>query len=629
MRSSIVLLFLCISLGALAQQGPTPPQTAAGGPPPTQPQPDEVVVVTGTWEPMPLEDLQRSVQSVDVQAAPLLFSSTAQFLQLDPSVDVRQRAPGGDQADLSIRGSAFEQSLVLIDGLRVNDAQTGHHNLDLPIPLDTISRIEVLHGAGSTFYGADALGGAVNFITAPAATSELRLRAGFGNFGYNEQRAVASHATKNFSEQLIGDRSFSTGFIEDRDFRNAAVSSETHFHTALGDTMFLLATSDRPYGANQFYGPFDSWERTKAWFVAWTQDLGKQTAFDFGYRRHTDEFVLLREAPSVYENNHVTDSWQGALRRHDEIGKVTTISYGAEGYRDQIDSNNLGYHGRNRGAVYAAADFRMIKRFSLSVGAREESYNGTKGQFTPSVSAAYWFAPSFKVRGAVSRGFRIPTYTDLYYSDPANAGNPNLRPESAWSYEGGVDWNAGGKIALTATVFHRREHDGIDYVKCGSGFTFDINTGTCIASGVPNDVWHAYNIDSLNFTGFETLLRYRLTQRQEFTVGYTGIHGSQNAAPRVQSQYVFNYPVNNTYVGWQGSVWRGIIARTRLGVTQRYAHDPYALWDFSVAREEGRIRPYLQFTNLTSTTYQEVDGVAMPEFGVIGGVEIAVFGKKR
>ena len=618
------MLVLAAVTSCGAQQSGTAQGTSA-----TTPKADETVVVTGTFEPMPLDELQRSVMSLDTQQAPLLYSSDVDYLRLDPSIDLQERAPGGVQADLSIRGSTFGQTLVLIDGLRVNDAQTGHHNLDLPIPLDSISRIEVLHGAGSTFYGADAMGGAVNFITAPAAMTEFRLRAGLGNFGYNEERAVASYATKRWSEQLTADRSFSTGFMPDRDYRSAEVSSETHFTTGVGATMILLAMGDRPFGANQFYGPYDSWERTKGWFAALTQDLGRQTVFDFGYRRHTDEFVLLREDPSVYENNHVTDSWQASLRRHDEVAQNTTVSYGVEGYRDQIDSNNLGHHGRNRGAIYAAVDFRALRRFSVSLGAREESYNGTRGQFTPSASAAYWLSSRVKVRGAVSRAFRIPTYTDLYYSDPANVGNPNLRPESAWSYEGGLDWNAGGRVSFSATGFERRVRDGIDYVKCQPDFGFDINTGTCIATGNPNDLWHAYNIDRLNFSGAEALVRYKPNDRQEFDVGYTGIYGAQQALNTLISQYVFNYPTHNAYVGWLGNLGHQLTARTRVGVTQRYQRDAYALWDFAIARDEGRIRPYLQLTNLTDTAYQEILGIPMPGRAVIGGVELIVFSRKN
>jgi outer membrane cobalamin receptor len=631
----LALALLAILTPSFAQHAPPQAASADGQTPASQsqpaapPKPDETVLVTGTFEPIPLQETQRSVMSIDVQQAPLLFSSDVDYLRLDPSIDLQERAPGGVQSDLSIRGSTFGQTLVLIDGLRVNDAQTGHHNLDLPIPLDSLDRIEVLHGAGSTFYGADAMGGAVNFITAPAAISQFRIRAGIGNFGYNEQRAVASYSARKWSEEIAADRSFSTGFMPDRDFRSAAASSETHFQSALGSTTILLSGADRPFGANQFYGPFDSWERTKGWFAALTQDLGKQTVFDFGYRRHSDGFILLREDPSVYENNHVTDSWQASLRRHDEVAQNTTISYGAEGYRDQIDSNNLGHHGRNRGAIYAAVDLRALRRFSVSLGAREESYNGARGQFTPSASAAYWISSSFKVCGAVSRAFRIPTYTDLYYSDPANVGNPNLRPESAWSYEGGFDWNSGGRVSVSATGFHRREHDGIDYVKRQPGFQFNVANGTCVAMPGTTDIWHAYNIDNLHFTGVETLLRYKHTQRQEFDLGYSGVYGAQQALNGLESQYVFNYPTQNAFAGWQGALGCGIAARTRIGVTQRYQRDAYPLWDFSIAREEGRIRPYLQLTNLSNTSYAEIQGVRMPGRVVIGGVELVVFSKKR
>jgi outer membrane cobalamin receptor len=633
MRTVLAILFtvLIATAGVSAQQEPASAAPAASNQANsgTLPKPVETIVVTGTFEPIPLQESQRSVMSLDVQEAPLLFSSDVDYLRLDPSIDLRERAPGGVQSDLSIRGSTFGQTLVLINGLRVNDAQTGHHNLDLPIPLDSISRIEVLHGAGSTFYGADAMGGAVNFITAPAAVSQFRIRAGLGNFGYNEERAVASYSTKKWSEELTADRSFSTGFLPDRDFRSAAVSSETHFATALGGTTILLSMADRPFGADQFYGPYNSWERTKGWFVALTQDLGTQTVFDFGYRRHSDEFVLIRENPSIYENNHVTDSWQASLRRHDEVASNTTISYGVEGFRDQIDSNNLGYHGRNRGAIYAAVDFRALRRFSVSIGAREESYDGARGQFSPSASAAYWLSSKFKLRAAASRAFRIPTYTDLYYSDPANVGNPNLRPESAWSYEGGIDWNSGGRFSASATGYTRRERNGIDYVKCQPGSVFDLPSGSCISSPGATDLWHAYNIDNLNFNGLEAFVRYKHTQDQEFDIGYSGIYGAQQSLHGLQSQYVFNYPTHNAYVAWQGSVAYGIIARTRVGVTQRYQRDAYPLWDFSIARGEGRIRPYLQLTNLTDTSYQEIEGIPMPGRAVIGGVELVVFTRKQ
>ena len=82
----------------------------------------------------------------------------------------------------------------------------------------------------------------------------------------------------------------------------------------------------------------------------------------------------------------------------------------------------------------------LLGRFSLSVGAREEVLSGGTSVFSPSVAAAYTLNKTIRLRGSAGHGFRLPTYTDLYYSDPATVGNPALKPESSWSYEGGLDW---------------------------------------------------------------------------------------------------------------------------------------------------------------------------------------------
>ncbi len=134
-------------------------QQAPGGTTQTITTDPQMVIVTGTFEPIPLSEANRAVTSFDTQERPLLYNSVIDYLSLDPSVDLQQRAQDGVQADLSIRGATFEQSLVLVNGLRINDAQSGHHDMDIPLPMEAIARIEVLHGAGSTLYGADALGG--------------------------------------------------------------------------------------------------------------------------------------------------------------------------------------------------------------------------------------------------------------------------------------------------------------------------------------------------------------------------------------------------------------------------------------------------------------------------------------
>lgn len=569
------------------------------------------VVVTGTAQPVPLEEADRSVTVQDKlpQKSPL-FGGFYQFLQLDSSIDLQQRG-NGVQGDITIRGGTFGQTLVLIDGMRINDVQTGHHNLDLPVPLDAIGELQVLRGSGSTFYGSDAVGGVVNVLTHVAEPGELIFRSAIGSFGTNEQSGHFSFGAGPLSQQFSFERALSDGFEDDREYRNTSGSSESILRTKWGTTRIFLAAMDRPFGANQFYGSYNSWERTKTWYAALHQDLGQNTELTFSYRRHTDLFVLLRDAPQVYTNHHADQTYDAAIRRHNDLTKLIRLSYGAEGIDDAIVSNNLGTHERRQGAVYANLDLRALKRFSFSVGVREQFYGHRQAFFAPTVSGGAWLSQTVKLRASVSRAFRLPTYTDLYYADPANLGNLNLRPEQAMSYEAGVDWHLRPRWRAFATGFDRNEKNGIDYVRSS-----------------PNVPWQAMNFDRLRFYGLETGVEGEVAHSQKITVQYTALHGAQADEGGEQSKYVFNYPTHNAVASWQVLTPQGILARTRLGMVKRYQLSPYALWDVSVAWTKRRVRPYLQLTNLTNSSYEEILGVNMPGRAAMAGVEIEAW-KKR
>lgn len=569
----------------------------------------DVVVVTGTYEAVPLEESERTVRVFDVQGSRTLVNSVSDYLQSDAAVDLRRRAPGDTQGDLSIRGGSFGQALVLLNGIRINDAQSGHHNMDLPVPLDAISEIQVLHGSGSTQYGSDAVTGVVNLL-AKHSTNELRLRGALGNDGINQQSGRLSFTDRDWAQSFVFSRDFSSGFMPDRDYRDLALTSITHGATRIGATDVLLALSDRPFGADQFYGPYDSWERTKGWFGSLRQELGSRTEVDFAFRRHTDLFVLYRDQPQVYTNRHALESWDGAVRRFEDLGGGTSrLSYGVETYAESIESTNLGDHSRVHYAGYLAWDARVLRRFSFTAGVRDEVYGSFQHQVSPSISGGAWLSSRLKLRASVSRAFRLPTYTDLYYHDPTNLGNPNLRPEKAWNYEGGVDAHVNARVRISATVFHRRDRDLIDYVRYS-----------------PTDLYRATNFQRLHFTGFEGGVDWQPKSGQSVSLQYAGISGQREEQAGAISKYVFNYPIHNGVITWQGTFLGEVAARMRIGVTQRYARDPYAIWDVSAARARGRVRPFLQFSNLTSTVYQEIVGVAMPKRTVIGGVELRAWG---
>lgn len=584
--SSLALLVLA---GGVAAQTSLPPVKQS-------------VVVTGSVDPLPLEEADRSILQLPVRAEPALFNTFVDFLKLDPSLDLRQRGPNTIQGDLSIRGGTFGQTLVMVNGRRMSDPQSGHHHLDLPVPLQAIERIEVMRGAGSTLYGSDAVGGVVNFIIRPAEVNEIRARAGAGSFGLNQQSLSASFLRKTWSQQLAAAREFSTGFQANRDYRALAVSSATRLGSRFGPTGIDLGYSDKPFGAQDFYGPYPSWERTKSWLASLDQGIGERTSAAFTYRRHSDLFYLFRDNPQRYQNHHVAQSWQASVRRREPLRNTASFAYGFEAMGEEIRSSNLGLHSRARGAAYAVFDMRVLKRFSFTAGVRDEVVKGMPGEISPSLAAGYWVSPRLKLRASASRAFRLPTFTDLYYRDPANIGNPLLRPESAWSYEGGADLRPAPAWRLSAGLFHRREKDGIDYAKSRLA-----------------DPWQAMNINRLRFTGVELSagLRWRA---HVFDWSYTGLKGVAAEQPGVISKYIFNYPAHSGVFAWTGS-YRGLAARTRIGALERLGRSPYGLWDISTTWTRGYLRPYFQATNLAGVRYQEIPGVAMPGRSFLGGLE--------
>ena len=576
----------------------------------------ETLVVLGSATPVPLAESPRPVAVLPVAAQSLAPVTPLDFLRTDSSVFLEQRGGGGAQSDVVLQGGSFEQTLVLLNGFRINDSQTSHHNLDLPVPLDAIDSIEVLKGAGSTLHGVDALSGVVDFLTRAPEHDTLRLRAGEGSFEENEQSLLADATHGEWSGQLAAGRNFSTGFMTDRDYRNEEASAESWLGTRLGITDLLFASSDRAFGANGFYGNYPEWERTKAWFASVRQELGSHTVAAFGYRRHTDDFVLIRNNPAIYENNHIDGSWQAALRHTTNLHSGLLLLAGLEADGDSIRSFNfsggvtsdaLGVHARNRGAGYLDLDWRPAKRrWNLSAGAREEIFSGgTQAVFAPQVAGSVRVRDGLKLRANVGYGFRIPTYTDLYYSDPTTVGNAHLKAESAWSGNAGADWRVSSRVVVSATAFYSRQHDTIDYVRANA-----------------NDLWHAANLKGLHFAGVESSLTWAPAESQSVRVSWTALHGAQSALHGLQSEYVFNYPVENIHASWTAAIGHLVTVRNMVQLAQRYQQTVYPVWNLWLMHSSGRIQPYLRFSNLSNTGYQEIEGVPMPPREIAGGIAI-------
>ena len=603
---------------------PTAAQTANQAAKPAAPQASETMVVLGTAAPVPLAESDSSVMVLPVGTKTLTLESEQNLLRRDSSVFLEERGAGGGQADIVLRGGTFEQALVLLNGFRIDDAQSSHHDLDLPVPFEAMDSIEVLHGAGSTLNGEDALSGVVDFLTAAPAHNSLVLRAGAGSYGENEQALLGALTRKQWSGRLTARRNFSTGFMPDRDYRNEDSSLENWVGSKLGVTDLMAAASGRSFGANQFYGPYNSWERTKGWFASARQELGSHSEAGFAYRRHTDEFILLRDDPAVYENNHIDGSWQGNVRHRLPIKGSSLLLMGLEEDGDSIRSFNfsssvtsyaLGIHARNRGAGYVDLDLRPAKyRWNLSVGAREEIFSGGgQAVFSPHLAGSLRLAPRLKLRASGGYGFRIPTYTDLYYSDPTTVGNPNLKPESAWSGEGGADWAPSDKLSVSATGFYSRQHDTIDYVRTS-----------------PTAKWQATNLSGVHFAGVETEATWVPARSERVQVGWTGLAGGQILLNGLQSEYALNYPVQNIHATWTAQLASVLTVMNTVTIAKIYQQpgvapwnpQAYPVWDAALTHDAGRIRPYLRLGNLSNTGYQEINGVAMQGRSITGGLSL-------
>ena len=574
-------------------------------------------------EPLPLnapDAVDRSVRTLDTSdpATQPLFQSAVDYLRLDPSVTLIERSPAGVQADISIRGTTFEQTLVLVDGLRLNDPETGHLNLDLPLPLEAVARIDVLHGSGSTFFGSDAIGGAINLITAAPTRTSGTLRLGGGNLGSTEQHLELSGVTPRLAATLTGSRDTSDGFLyggqNDRGYHANVLALDTFLTVArpLAPTEIILGASDRPYGANLFYGPYESSERTKGWFTAVRQPLPANFFADFAFRRHTDLFVLEVFDPALYENNHVDSLWQADLRRTQTLPQHFDLAYGLEADGDAIRSSNLGRHARNQGAGYANVSFHSLKRLTFSAGAREEIVRGPASVFSPSASAGFFFGHGLRAHAAVGRGFRLPTYVDLYYSDPTTIGNPTLKPETSQSYEGGLEWipalgSAGNlpRLRLSATGFTLRQTNAIDYSKDSLSAPYQ-----------------ATNVGHLAYSGVESLVTIRPSATQTFDLGETFLHAAPPPAGLI-SEYAYNYASHNASFAWQGIFPSAqIAARTQVSVVQQTGRTAYPLWTVALTRTQGLIRPYVRADDLANVRYQELPGVPLPGRTILAGITL-------
>ncbi|HVB37100.1 MAG TPA: TonB-dependent receptor [Vicinamibacterales bacterium] len=597
MSRVLVLALALLAAAPVAAQSPAP----SNAPQPVQ----ETVVVTATATPVPFQNLARSVVVLTHdEIARLPVQSVDEVLRYAAGVDVRARGPMGVQDDFSLRGAAFGQTLVLVDGLPINDPQSGHHNGDIPVPLDDIDRVEILYGPGSSLYGADAFGGTVNVITRrQGAADSVQFTA--GAFGLAAGQA-AVHADRGDLHQTFafsGTRA--SGFEPDRDFQTLSVSSGT----AIGRHTYLFVSHLRKaFGAYGFYGPAPSREWTNQTLVSLDRQLFSGRAWQVdaatSYRTHGDRFLYDQTVPGFPMNRHRTQEVQLQVKAQRAWSPATRLTLGAAGGGDWIHSNNLGTHRYGQGSLFAELQQRIGGRTMLYPGLRVDHYANFGTSWSPSLAVSSWVSRTVKLRASAGHAFRIPTFTELYYSDPSSQGNPLLKPEGAWSGEAGVDWTPGALWSASATVFGRRDHNVIDFIRRSA-----------------QEKWTAANLRDVATEGVQLSVRRLLPSAGLVQLQYDYLTEDAGTVDYL-SEYVLDYARHALSGVASLPLPAGLGLGQRVAYTRRSDGRHYWVVDTRLSKRVGSARVFVDGTNLLNSQYQEIHGVDMPGRWLSAGIQV-------
>lgn len=564
----------------------------------------QTVVVTAAATPVELGSATRALTIITRdQIAGLPARSVSDLLRLVPSVDVRSRGERGMQTDFSVRGGSFGQTLVLVDGVRLNDTQTGHHNGDIPVPLDAIERIEVLQGGGASLFGADAVGGAINIITRRDAPSSVSLEA--GSFDLVATRAQATFGGSDLRTIISGAVDRSSGFATERQFVTGVFSSRT----ALGRRAVLgLSHVSKDFGASGFYGPAPSHEWTHQTLVTASGALGSLGGWDFqgagSYRTHGDHFVFDVRRPALSDNRHRSHATIGTLKATRSFSGRGTVTAGVEAGADWLRSTNLGDHTSTRVSAFGESRYAVRSNLQVDASLRVDRYDEFGASTSPGVGISWWPASRVRVRGSGGRAFRAPTFTERFYHDPANQARAEVGPEQSWAGDGGVDVFVASEWLLQVGAFTRHDQDVIDWLKA-----------------TPADLWRTYNVHRARSTGAELSLRRVWANGSFVQGGYTRTDVSTDTlsalcgAPSCLSKYVLDYAPHVVVGAALVKLAGGIQVAPRLEYKRRQrnaALTHYAIADVRISRRFGFCEVRVEGTNLANEVYQEIAGVAMP-----------------
>ena len=603
MKDKLIVILILISLTISSQS--------------TQ-QLDEVVVSDSKIS-IPFSKNFRSVQVVDSKTIQeTAVRNVTELLQLVTGLDIRRRGVSGTQADLYIRGGGFDQTLLLIDGMKMDDIQTGHHTLNLLLPVQLIERLEIIKGPAARIFGQNAFNGAINIVTKLLKKSQNKVVEIFANdissgsydqFNYSVN--LRTSIEDKFNSLIAFHRTRSDGYRYNTDFKNDFIFMKTNIKSKNGSIDVVSGFTEKKFGANGFYASpdaIDQYEETQSSFFGLSTKFEKEKLIikpKLYWRRNQDEYIYIRDNPEIYRNLHISNKIYFDLNFIKYYDSGSFSNFGIDNSQSYISSNNLGSHERFTSTIYLDHTFKMMNdKLIISPGFSVSYFSDLSFHFFPGLDLGYHISEKSKLYANFGKTYRIPTYTDLYYSDRNTIGNPDLEPEHAISNELGFKYDS-EKIKFSTSFFQRKSTNIIDYVKESE-----------------SDKWKATNIRNLDTKGFDFDFNYINLIR----VGYTYLFDDSYVNEINFSRYAINsfrhQLTTRLLLNYSGRLSQNLIFK----YGERSDKLNHSVVDTNINYRLGnKSYLFISINNILDTSYSETNLVPMPGrnflFGFINYLE--------
>jgi vitamin B12 transporter len=537
--------------------------------------------------------------------------SLADILVNVAGVDIRQRGINGIQTDAGIRGSSFDQVLVLVNGIRMGDSQTGHHNFNLPVDPDIIDRIEIFRGPSARVFGQNAFAGAINIITTLPDNNAVKIKTVTGSFGLFSGSASAALNTRTTKNHLSLSSQRSDGYRYNTDYNLSNLFYSGEVMTGAGNLTWMAGLSDRKFGANGFYsGPAytDQYEEvtttiTSLSFTPTMKSSSVEMTARIYWRRNDDEYLLRRHDPDFYRNIHLNNT-SGADFNIAYYSKAGITGAGLELTNSSIKSTRLGEHNRRGLSLFAEHRLTLFdQRVSLTPGIQLNHSTGFGISFLPGIDMGLTISEKLMLFINSGYTYRVPTFTDLYYEDPGNLGNPLLKPEYSLSHEAGIKTTKISWLNAQASLFTRRGSGLIDRIK-----------------DTEEEKWRPVNIRKTTFNGFESAVTIYPRQMQgngwfpvsRFSAGYlftsSGIDDITPGFSRFSLDNLRNQLLLSADLRYGKKLYHTITAR----YTDRVNSDDYIVADTRMTLIINDFTIFGEVSNIGGTIYHETWQVTMP-----------------